>query len=547
MKKFISLLLVVTLIFSCSFVSFAAFASGGTVYYIDSVSGDDSSSGTSESSAWKTVANIDGNKLSYGDKILFKRGGVYEVTNLTITSSGSVEEPIVISSYGEGKNARLNTNERAEILHLYDCSYVTVSELEFTAHNGGGIWIDTPNKASYGITLQNLEMHDMQNYEVVSRDDFANGAAAARACVMVKGLGGKHPGNPRAVDNLTIIGCEMYDVGNGILLWGSWNDEKDPWFTHYEDECEFYYNKNTLVKDCYLHDMNAEAVVVGICDGGVVTNCRIIDCCQGLGVDENGNTLYYAAAAWFWGAFNSTISHCEIAGQKNIPDGMTIDFDSYSRNCTYEYIYSHDNTRFMVNNSKRAKQYGNTVRYCLSVNDFTENQRSAFATGAGEYDFKFYNNTIVGCTELNFNKMYNSTVVNNIFISFDGRYCPYDMFEHSENNNTIGNNCYYQMIAPFCDLGSMNVNPGFAGTDWSNPESFKLSKDSPLIGAGVEVTEGRISDFYGDEITSTNIGCYGGDGEDVEYPYELFIVKIFRVVKQFFSTLKILIQDELFA
>ncbi len=541
MKKILSVILCLIIVFT---VPVTAFAYTPTVYYIDSLDGDDANSGTSEISPWKTVANIEGDKLSYGDKILFKRGGVYEVTNLTITSSGSVDEPIVISAYGDGEKPRLNTNERAEILHLYDCSYVTVSELEFTAHNGGGIWIDTPNKASYGITLENLEMHDMQNYEVRSRDDFANGAAAARACVLVKGLGGNHPGNSRAVDDLTIIGCEMYNVGNGIILWGSWNDEKDPWYKDYEDECEFYFNKNTLVKNCYLHDMNAEAVVVGICDGALVKNCRMINCCQGKGIDENGNTLYYAAAAWFWGSINSTFSHCEIAGQKNIPDGMTIDFDSYSNNCTYEYIYSHDNTRFMVNNSKRAKQYGNTVRYCLSVNDYSPAQRSAFATGSGEYDFKFYNNTIVGCTELNFNKMYNSTIVNNIFVSFDGRYCPYDVFKNAENNNTIGNNCYYQMIAPFCDWGSMHVNPGFAGTDLSDPESFKLSKDSPLIGAGVEVTEGRTFDFYGEKINSQNIGCYGGEGVDTEYPDELFIVKIFRLIKQFFATLMLLIEDE---
>ena len=77
MKKFVSVLLIFTLIFSCSFVSLGAFAANGTVYYIDSVSGDDSSSGTSENFAWKTIEKANSMTYSAGDKILFKAGGIY--------------------------------------------------------------------------------------------------------------------------------------------------------------------------------------------------------------------------------------------------------------------------------------------------------------------------------------------------------------------------------------------------------------------------------------------------------------------------------------
>ena len=123
MKKISSAFLCLVLLFSASAT---AFAYSPTVYYIDSVGGDDSNSGTVETSPWKTVANIQGDKLSYGDKILFKRGGVYEVTNLTITSSGSIDEPIVISSYGDGENARLNTDAKAEILRPVSYTHLTL-------------------------------------------------------------------------------------------------------------------------------------------------------------------------------------------------------------------------------------------------------------------------------------------------------------------------------------------------------------------------------------------------------------------------------------
>ena len=101
--------------------------------------------------------------------------------------------------------------------------------------------------------------------------------------------------------------------------------------------------------------------------------------------DENGNALYYIAAMWFHYSNNCTIQNCERAGQKCVTDGMTVDFDHWSFNCTYQYIYSHDNTSFMVNNSKDDNpNRGNTVRYCLSVND---GGRSRFSTNAGEYNF----------------------------------------------------------------------------------------------------------------------------------------------------------------
>lgn len=529
MKKVLSVLLCAVILLSIVPMCVTA-ESVGTTYYIDSENGSDANSGTKESEAWQSVNNISSVKLGVGDKILFKRSQTHECTNLTINACGTPENPVVISSYGDGENARLNTNERAEVLRIFDSSYVTVSGLEITAHNGGGIWIDTPNKASYGITLDNLKMHDMQNYKVTSRDNLSAGAAAARASVMIKGL---RAGYIYPVDNLTITNCEMYDVGNGISLWGSYEAGRDPW-NEREDSINFYFNKGTLVENCYFHDMDAEAIIVGICDGALVTNCRMINCCQGEGVDENGKVLYYTAAAWFWGAINSTISYCEIAGQKNRGDGMTVDFDSYTNNCTYEYIYSHDNMRFMVNNAKTVHQYGNTVRYCLSVNDYAENARSCLA-GSGEYNFNFYNNTIVGCGNFNFDDTHDSLVANNIFVPAKGVYMKSDLFEHMDSGTKFVNNCYYNVLNPFVDFGSTNVNPGFAGTDYADPESFKLSKDSPLIGAGHKVTDGQTKDFFGNDITSTNIGCYGGQGTDDDYENEFFIMKIIRLIKYVFN------------
>ncbi len=520
MKKFLSIILCIIITVS---IPVTVFAQAPTIYYIDSVAGDDADLGTSESTAWKTTSNIDGLKLKPGDKILFKRGGTYECT-ITLTCEGTPQNPIVISAYGEGERPHLTTDKRDAIMRIFDCSYVTISGFELTAHNGGGIWVDALTKPSYGVKISDCIFHDMQNHTVTKRDSYWEGPISGRAAVVVKRYGSSvYP-----VNDFTVENCEIYDCGNGVFFTG-----------HNENR-----NRNGLVKNCYIHDLDGEAVVLEACENTIVTHCRMIDCCQGEGVDENGKVLYYIAAAWFHYSDNCTIEYCEIAGQKNIGDGMTVDFDHYSTNCTYQYIYSHDNMRFMVNNGMEGSNYGNTVRYCLSVNDYSEGRVNRMS-GNGEYDFKFYNNTIVGCGRINFDDIYDSLVVNNIFVSASGTYCPIDIFKNAGYNNTFSNNCYYNMVNVLSDIGSDNLNPGFSGDDYSNIESFMLSFKSPLIGKGYKVNDGITKDFFGNEITSTNIGCYGGSGTDAEYDSEFFISRIFRIVKQFFNALVMIIKYDI--
>ncbi len=526
-NRILSFLLALSVIIgSMAFFAYAAEADKN-YYYLDSVNGDDSNSGTDIDSPVKTLNGLKNLDVKPGTHFLFKNGGEYECA-ATLTCNGTKDNPVVVSSYGEGKTAILYTNEKTEVLRLFDCSYVTVSNLHIKAPNGGGIWVDTHSQTSEGIIIENIYFEDMQNYKVSFRDDFSNGAASARAAVMVKGLPAK---SRYAVNDLTIRNCEVYNCANGFMLWGSWNDEQKPWCT--EEEIDPIYNEGVLVENCYFHEMDAEAVVVGICDGALITNCRAINCCQGEGLKENGEIAYFTAAMWFWGSENSTIQYCEIAGQKNVGDGMTVDFDSHSNNCTYQYIYSHDNMRFMCNNPNYSGQKGNTVRYCLSVND--NGGRSTTAVGeCGEHNFNFYNNTIINCGEFQFKNLYNAYIANNIIIPKNGATFAYDV--DPSRGNVFENNCYYNVMTPLVDIGAMNTVPGFAGSDYSDVNSFMLSADSPLIGAGSAV-EGVEKDFYGNPVQSNNIGCYGGTGTDAKYKGENIIAKIFRLIRNFFETL----------
>ncbi len=531
MKRAISFLVVFSLVItSVCFLSYAA-ASDKNYYYIDSVGGDDSNSGTDIDSPVKTIGGLKNLEFKAGTHFLFKNGGEYDCA-VTLTCSGTKENPIVISSYGEGEKAILYTNEKTDVFRLFDCSYVTVSNIHIKAPNGGGIWIDTLNQTSEGIVIDNVYFTDMQNYRVNSRDDFSNGASGARAAVMVKGL----PARSRyAVNDLTITNCEVYNCGNGFIIWGSWNDSQT-WWCENEEDIDPVFNKGLLIEGCYLHEMDAEAVLVGMCDGALVTNCRAINCCQGPGTDENGEILYYTAAMWFWGSVNSTIQYCEIAGQKNVGDGMAVDFDSYSHNCTYQYIYSHDNMRFICNCPNHSGHKNNTVRYCLSVND--NGGRSRISANPGEHGLKFYNNTIINCADFYMIDMYDSVIANNIIAPADGYVVVCDTADYFRDGNVFAGNCYYNTANPFCDMFAKNTVPGFVSGDLTSFESFMLSKDSPLIGAGVEIDGNDLTtDIFGNEITGNNIGCYGADGEDAEYDGENLIERIIRFFKDLINKL----------
>lgn len=536
-KSFLSILFSALFIATAMPFAEAEFqAVNNVTYYIDAKGGDNSNSGTSEGKAWKDLGGFTGEQaLTAGVSVLFKCGGIYDFNVELKDITGTKENPFVISSYGEGERPILTTQKKDEILTLIDCSYITISNLQMVAPNGGGIWIDTLNRASEGITIDNVYFHGMPNGKVTARDDMANGAAPARAAVMVKGL----PARSRyAVNDLTIKNCEVYDCANGFMIWGSWNDEQNPWCE--EKDADPIYNKGLLIEGCYFHEMDAEAIIVGICDGALVTDCKAINTCLGEGVDENGEILYFTAAMWFWGSENSTIQYCEIAGQKNFGDGMAVDFDSGTNNCTYQYIYSHDNMRFMCNNAKESPQKNNTVRYCLSVND--NGGRSAIASGNGEDGFNFYNNTIINCADFHVRYLTNSFFANNIIIPEDGCILYFNKKEEKVAQNTFTNNCYAYTMKRSFDSDALNMLPNFIGG--SDPlTAYQLAEGSALIGAGMEIDHDLKTDFFGNKITGANIGCYGGSGEKateetIERENETFFQKAKRLAKTAFETLK---------
>ncbi|MBN1676548.1 MAG: right-handed parallel beta-helix repeat-containing protein [Kiritimatiellae bacterium] len=76
-------------------------AARAATYYVDPDTGQDSNSGASQAGAWRTVAEVNGRSFAPGDRVLFKRGGVWE-ESLSVSSSGACGSPITFGAYGSG-------------------------------------------------------------------------------------------------------------------------------------------------------------------------------------------------------------------------------------------------------------------------------------------------------------------------------------------------------------------------------------------------------------------------------------------------------------
>ena len=78
-------------------------------FYVSN-SGSDNNNGTSESTPWKTLNKIGSTNFLRGDTIRFKANEIFESSasiagaKLWVTSSGSLDSPIVYNSYGWESN-----------------------------------------------------------------------------------------------------------------------------------------------------------------------------------------------------------------------------------------------------------------------------------------------------------------------------------------------------------------------------------------------------------------------------------------------------------
>lgn len=486
----------------------------GTVYYFDSVSGDDGNDGKTPDTAFESIGKLSSIEAQPGDEFLFRAGCVFD-GYCELKMSGTAENGITVSSYGDIATdgcPLFSTLEAMPVFNLVNCNYLTIENLEITALNGGGIMALAYEQVSTDITVKNCSLHNISN------SAGEKGKMQSPVYINAMGFGARF-------DNVTLSGLSVRDCAYGVQMSGA-NVETSPEnFVSAEES----YSRNIIVEDCIFSDILNDGVIFASVNGGAVRNCSFISTCL---LSES-----YTAPVWMHHVNGVTVEKCEVAGTLNKLDGMTVDFDGWTTNSTYQYIYSHDNTRFIKNCCFESvtSNSGNTVRYCLSVNDNRGMNMMVFCGLSGGYDyslstlptgmrgFKFYNNTLVNCSRTLFFGLKDSIVANNIFC---GKYADFLGLNFgarqrkwfSSTTGTVTNNCFCGTVPLVTSSASLFCDPGFDGDDNLDPSSYMLCRDSKLIGAGIQVEEDMgETDFFGNPLTSVhNIGCYEGQGTDNE-------------------------------
>jgi hypothetical protein len=136
----------------------------GTAYYVDSVAGNDSNPGTSQSTAWQTVGKVmdELGNLAPGDGVLFKGGDVWTDQFDVNGAAGTASSPIVFGSYGVGQPV---LDERGQNQYCIDAigttaKFLTFYNFECRHATERGVTFQTSGGSMPGITVQNFYIHN---------------------------------------------------------------------------------------------------------------------------------------------------------------------------------------------------------------------------------------------------------------------------------------------------------------------------------------------------------------------------------------------------
>lgn len=534
MKKLLSVILAIAILCGVSVPSFAA--ESGITYYVDSVTGSDTNSGTSESAPLKTLAAASAITCGAGDKILLKAGSVFD-GSFRANGSGTAENPVIFGAYGDvdtlGKPV-IRSSDDVVLFNINNVSGWTIENIEFTAPNGKGVYITADSdRMTTDITVRNCTFHDIWYKQCPSYN-------GGHCPIMLSSSGAVS-----RLRNITLSGCNIYDCAYGINMSGLTREWTPDLYVSPEES----YNTNYIIENMDLNNILYDGIIIGSICGMIIRNCALIN--------TSLNDDYYTAPMWSHHASNFVVENCEIAGAKNEKDGMAVDFDGWTTDSTYQYVYSHDNVRFIRNccYDNYTKNANCTVRYCLSVNDNKgENSMGQILTsGSLDYNddeyavtmdnFKFYNNTLINCSEIFCHALSNSLIANNIFVgnkvTDSIQFTRKNVGDNGEKivrtfDGVITNNCFRNFGKPFMAKNSYICNPKFVGTDETDKYSFMLSSESRLIGKGIQAEDDMgCCDFYGNALSDVhNIGCYEGAGEKMTEKQSAF-----KTLSEFFGTL----------
>lgn len=516
-------------------------SSVGVTYYVDSQNGSDSHSGTTPEEAWKNLDMKSQAVLQPGDQILLRAGSIWNGQQLYIHNSGTASAPIIVDSYGDGGKPIINglgltdakynaTRIPVDYQGTFSCATVLVKNAEYVEINNlevtnyiSGLPEGINNTSLVGICLFNdnagilkhLYISDCEVYNVnsfVPADD-SRGKSTGGIITRV-GDGGMayQTATPSAWEDLRISGNSVHDVGReGIYMHTDFSAR--PLVGGGESTQDIVFSHDVQISNNSVRDIKGDGIVVIGTDNALVESNYVENC--GL-LTMSTNT--YHAGVWVWGADNTTFQFNEAVGTKGVSphDGQAFDFDYGTNGNLYQYNFIHDNEGgWLLNCAPDGAYWGltdpyseynqkysdnNVARYNISQDDGWQSGGKLIEGYGAIRNLRIHNNTFYMSRATGFSKVVafettrpvqNVYVYNNIFYTQPVKNRVSFL---TQNNVHYYNNCYYGATpsgSKWDYATSVQANPLFAGTPGTATgldaaDCYKLSQDSPCIGAGID-------------------------------------------------------------
>jgi hypothetical protein len=500
-----------------------------TTYYV-STAGNDSNSGTSPSSPWRTITKVNAGHYQAGDRILFEGGQIFS-GSLSFTASSwsataAAAHPVTIGSYGSG-SATINSGAAGGFL-AHDVAGFNLENLNFvgngsTSANGVRALNDLPGnvKLDY-VYMYNLNVSGYGGDGVlVDGENGSSGFKNVNISYVTAHNNTGHSGSGTA--GIIVTSLANYGFGDKNAA----ND--DVLINH----CVSYSNTGTAGNS----NWSGSGIMLANVNGGAIQYSVAAD---------NGAHSWGTVGIWAADANNVTIQYNESYGTMttNGSDGDGFDLDGGVTNSVMQYNYSHDNAGagyfvYTYNDGYVTGSSNLTVRYNVSQNDdrtkdnwygsITIGDAGGTLTGVDVYNNTVYQSlgsgsytaTIEGSSASSIHAL----VANNIFYATNGSGMikggsPYVSFVGNDYYSTATEEAKSSSALLGTTANPLLDHPGGGGiiTEGYDPAdlgAYELLSGSPMYDAGLNLhalygINVGTHDYYGNSLPSSgfDIGAF---------------------------------------
>lgn len=525
--RLISLIISVTLLVSVNIMVPLVSNANNSIYYVDSVDGDDNNSGKSDGAPWRSLDKINATTFEPGDKILFK-GGSSWTGELWPKGSGASGYPIVIDRYGENNQRPVihipNTNPSSEDqatqgVKLFNQEYWEIRGLEIVGPNTStnayrrGIHISAEN---YGV-IHNIYLGDLYIHDIRGMGTGMNKKDKWTGGIIMEVTGDPDEDVPTYFDGVKIENNHISHVGRtGIkAIVSKWMELAN----RYPDinQTKYYPHRNLVISNNYIEHIAGDGMIVRGCLDAVV-EYNVVYSCQ--------ETSPFAAGIFSWKSDNTIIQYNEAYLTHRDADGQGIEIDGLNIGNIMQYNYSHDNDGgfTQVCTAANYPSYDSIIRYNISQND----KNIIFENRPWSYNSLFYNNTIytkagmVSPTFADGNYGGSAKIYNNIWVN-EG---TTSSGPWNESYTEYSNNCFYGNFSSYPNdpalvtANPMLAAPGTGGDGVLGDSAIDTLDGYELQGASSCINQGKIidsnggKDYFGNDLykDAPDIGAHEYQG-----------------------------------